>query len=85
MTNVVPLKPCVRHGMPLLAFLFFVLLGWGVVERLDAEIRKMENVRTGEVATTFALSWKRSSSGHYPLLEPGQSWCIRAKARSLTY
>lgn len=56
MTNIVPLKPWVRHGMPLLAFLFFVLLGWGVVERLDAEIRKMENVRTGEVATTFALS-----------------------------
>lgn len=46
----------IRRGVPLLAFLGFVLLGWTLITRFDDETRRMDRVRTGEVAMTFALS-----------------------------
>lgn len=46
----------VRQGVPLLAFACFVLLGWTLIARFDDETRRMDRVRTGEVAMTFALS-----------------------------
>lgn len=45
-----------RWSLPLLAFTGFFLLGWILLQRFDEDARRLEQVRTGEVATTFAVA-----------------------------
>lgn len=45
-----------RWSLPLLAFIGAFLLGWILLQRFDADARRIEQIRTGEVATTFAVA-----------------------------